>query len=234
MGHIHYRHLKHNITVNVTPPGLELSESFDAGNIPAGWSSNGGSWSDPGSVAQVTTSGSAWNTYSAQFADGSVAADVKITRSGPSAAGITFRTNNNGTQGYSLVLDQSAGKLRLLRDNTTEVASQALNVVSNRTYRLKVVTSGSSISCYLDGVLVFETTNSTYTSGQFGLYGNNGTLQFDNVLTEASPQSATLQFQANSFDTSNNVQVNQSCTDGSGAVCINYIQNGELGEIQQC
>lgn len=168
-----------NIVVNTTIPDLKAKENFNNGTL-TGWTASGGTWTNPGTCAQVVTTGDAWNTYSTTVSDLTISADVKIANG--NAVGLTFRNNGTGSTGYDLILDIVDNKLKLAKRPYVELASMNVNVKRNRTYTLKVEAVGSNIKCYLDGIKAFEYNDSSYTNGKFGMFGYESTAQIDNLL----------------------------------------------------
>lgn len=133
-----------------------------------------------------------WQNFTAEI-------DVTVIGSGISfASGLVYRTysgswqNNNDTYGYVAMI--STTELQLAHGTNsgsgsgvfTSVATASLSLASNSVHRLKVVVSGTSHMIYLDGVLLINTTDSTYTAaGYLGLrlFNNSGSTQsaaFDN------------------------------------------------------
>ncbi|OCT12572.1 hypothetical protein A8709_32675 [Paenibacillus pectinilyticus] len=92
-----------------------------------------------------------------------------------------------GVTGYDLILDSvdRGGVLKLAKRPYSEIKSDPVTVSLDKVYNLKVEAVGGSFNCYLDGVLMFTGSDSTYHSGQFGIFGFNGTLQFDNLRAVA-------------------------------------------------
>ncbi|HEY5583533.1 MAG TPA: hypothetical protein VIK78_03470 [Ruminiclostridium sp.] len=168
-----------DIVVNMTIPNLRAKDNFNNGTL-TGWTASGGTWTNPGTCAQVVTSGDAWNTYSTTASDITISADVKIVKG--NAVGLTFRNNGTGSTGYDLILDAVDNKLKLAKRPYIQLASMDVNVKYNRTYTLKVEAVGSNIKCYLDGIKAFEYNDSSYINGKFGMFGYASTAQIDNLL----------------------------------------------------
>ena len=67
-------------------------------------------------------------------------------------------------------------------NNWTEIQTATMTINRDTAYRLKVVTSGSSIKIYVDDVLKIDTADTTWTSGQIGLRCYKAAAEFDNIM----------------------------------------------------
>lgn len=133
-----------------------------------------------------------------QWADFTAEVDVTAQNTGANAqSGLVYRTtgwqNNNDTYAYMVGL--STTELQLGRGTNsssgggsfTAIGSPVtVSLTASSVHRLKVVASGSSHKIYLDGVLLINATDSTYTAaGYIGLrlFNNSGSTvsaAFDN------------------------------------------------------
>jgi hypothetical protein len=103
------------------------------------------------------------------------------------AVGIALRSSSDGTQGYALIIDQVDGVVKLASYPYIELASAPVNVCFQRTYALRLDAVGANFTAYLNGVAVFSATDSTYSSGYYGLFAYKSTSEFDNLLAKTSP-----------------------------------------------
>ncbi|WP_167357038.1 LamG-like jellyroll fold domain-containing protein [Paenibacillus pectinilyticus] len=111
----------------------------------------------------------------ASYQDFTYSVDVNSTK-GDSAA-ILFRSDPINTtilNGYSLVLDplqlnknnDATNETVKLYKNNTLIGKYALPLSTNTWYTVKIVATGSTIQCYINGSLYITATDSSYTSGK--------------------------------------------------------------------
>ncbi|HEY0828866.1 MAG TPA: hypothetical protein VGE40_12275 [Bacilli bacterium] len=170
------------VVVNLDVLKITASYNFDTNSL-AGYTSNGGTWSASGGKAKVTSTGDAWNIAVDTVGNHSVSADVKLVSG--NAAGVSIRTNSTGANGYDLILDRVDGLLKLVKRPYAVLASTPVNVSLQRTYNLELLAHGSTLEGYLNGVKVLEKWDTTYTSGQHGLFAYNSTSEYDNVVVKS-------------------------------------------------
>ena len=109
----------------------------------------------------------------------------KVTIHSGSAAALIFRASgtssfycfnvDNGGKFYKLWKRMSSGfaDLQVVSDSSIKL---------NKQYELKVVCAGSSIKCYVDGVLKISVTDSSFASGQLGLNVFNADATFSEII----------------------------------------------------
>lgn len=176
-------------TPAATPtPTPVFSDNFDDGNN-NGWSVHEGTWgvssgqyvcSSTDVEGKTTVTGSNYSNFTYE---------VDLTPTSTYSTGIMFRASNVGSgtynwQGYCANIRNSDNTVKLgkiISAAWTEIGTAAATISLNTTYKLKVVTSGSSIKVYLDGVLKIDTTDATYTSGLIGLRTSSASARYDNV-----------------------------------------------------
>ncbi|SFT24346.1 fibronectin type III domain-containing protein [Paenibacillus sp. BC26] len=178
--------------VQVDIPHLSFENNFDSANL-SDWSSlNGDSWTaDNGKLEAQSADGDLLLNDATQE-DLIYSTDIKLNEEG--AAGLSFRTNESGENGYDFVLDSKAGaegELKLATRQGKVLYSQPMNVNMNRTYTLKVIAAGPILMGYLDGTKVFHIVDSTYEEGHAGLYAQ-GRVSFDNGLANDSASSVAI------------------------------------------
>ena len=145
-----------------------------------GWNVIDGSWSDTaeGRVGSKTSNWRNGITIASQNGtDFTYEADVKVTGTG--GAAIIFRSQSQTTPYssgcYSLLIDDNYNWMHLYRFPYHRIALEGVTINKDQWYDLKVVTSGSSIKCYLNDNEIISATDSTYASGKFGLLVYDGT-----------------------------------------------------------
>lgn len=173
-----------DITLNVVAlenGTLLVDESFDSQLFPG--TQYGGIWSLEDGKAQAVTEGDGWYLSNNQFSDFALSAD--LTLKDGNAVGLTFRnTDNPSGNGYDLIIDAVDGKMKLCRrpyEAGWEIGSYTFSVEKNKPYHVDVIAEGDHFKVYLDGFLAIDATDSRYTSGRIGLFGNKSTAQMDNV-----------------------------------------------------
>lgn len=114
------------------------------------------------------------NTTTADFTDDHEAQIVASTLNTFDALGPVVRSSASGC--YCISVDGTAGSTRRVcrMDGTTKVVVGSVNItpVNGDTLKLRVV--GSTITAYVNGSLVDTITDSTYTTGQPGIFYNRG------------------------------------------------------------
>jgi len=178
--------------VEVTVAGTQaFTEDFDDGDA-AGWTPNGGVWSVADGKMRVeylvpNSWFDAWNIFDKQGDNFVYTGEVNLIEG--NSAGLSFRTNHNGTQGYDIIFSIYDG-LKLAKRPYSVIAvfndfTPELPKSLNFTYRIKVIADGPRIQVYLNDQPVIDATDSTYASGYFGLFAFQGTAEYDNlVVTE--------------------------------------------------
>jgi len=170
-------------TPTTTPCTLLFQDNFNSGTL-TGWTANKGSWLNPGTYMRGTnTLSGAWNIKNVSGSDFVYEGTVTL-RSG-NAVGLTFRSNSDGTQSYDLIMDYVDQEIKLSKRSPYQklVGAKRQGIVEyNRAYQLKVVAQGNLLEGYVDGrKLVYSTTDTTFSSGQFGVYVFRGSAEFDDL-----------------------------------------------------
>ncbi|MDD3224160.1 MAG: Ig-like domain-containing protein, partial [Clostridium sp.] len=98
-------------------------------------------------------------------------------------AGLVFGTCKGLANAYEFNINPSKGVVRLFdkKDGKDLVPVVKETLSSDKSYELKVVTSGTNIKAYLDGTKVFDTNITSYTGGNVGLDVLNGSADFQDV-----------------------------------------------------
>ncbi|WP_063870733.1 glycoside hydrolase [Paenibacillus sp. Root444D2] len=98
--------------------------------------------------------------------DGTISATAKHSELGADW-GIVFR-GTDYNHAYSFVFENDA--LFLRKNGTNLTKPKAFSAKLNQLYQLKIVLDGPHIQAYLDGELIFDVLDSTYSSGMVGLH----------------------------------------------------------------
>lgn len=172
-----------NVTVdekdNNGGDGPLLDENFDDGDL-AGWNANAGTWTNPGEYAQVDNLNftDAWNITNVVVDDFTYTG--KVTLNEGFSAGLSFRTNDNGSTGYDAIIDKGVLKLAIRPYNVLKQVDIPLEY--NKTHTMTIEGKGENIKVFLDGELKIEHNDSTYLSGKVGMYSFCSKATFDDLL----------------------------------------------------
>lgn len=173
-------------TVSATPGAVVFSDDFDDGQL-TGWTSNHGTWTNPGSYMQgVYESDTAWNVHSATASNLVYEGTVSIVSG--NAVGLTFRSSADGTSSYDVILDAVQNRFKISkRSPYSTLAYYDVTVERNHAYHIRVVANGSTITAYLDGVQRVMVPDSTFTSGQLGVMLHRSTATYDDLVAWSLP-----------------------------------------------
>ncbi|MGI5254761.1 glycoside hydrolase family 32 protein [Actinacidiphila glaucinigra] len=156
-------------------------------NLKGPWHAAGGAWTDVSGGKRASVGGDGF--YLSASSGGDAVYQGDLTLDTAQAAGLTFRANAQGA-GYTANIDTS-GVLKLWRPGR-DIATHATPITKGRTYHLKVQTDGSRIRVWLDNGTqpVIDATDTTYTSGVFGVNVFHGTATVQNLDTGTAGFSA--------------------------------------------
>ncbi|MGM0922265.1 MAG: GH32 C-terminal domain-containing protein [Bacillota bacterium] len=152
-----------------------------------GWQSINGEWTPhlDGTMGQSPAEQNTYRMAETAGADLVLEGDVKVDAEAPfGTAGLVFRGNGDGREGYMLTLDPNLNKIRLLDlkgDRTLGMAER--KVETDKTYHFEIHADGNDLKIYFDGYAdpVISVKDSAYSSGKFGLNVYNGTAYFQHV-----------------------------------------------------
>jgi hypothetical protein len=182
-------------TVLVTPASAAtlFSSTFESGT--SGWSKSGGDWTvvtDGSHVLQQTNTGTdkarqfagstGWTNYSVQ-------GRVKPLTFGSGGVAALAARAAGSTKMYRLALTgANRAELQYMNGGTITVLASAPQAVATGTwYTLRLDTSGSTISGYVNGTLVGTTTSTAITAGRAGLFTGHASARFDDItVTDSS------------------------------------------------
>ncbi|WP_139992566.1 beta-L-arabinofuranosidase domain-containing protein [Paenibacillus paridis] len=169
-------------------PGF-FEDHFNRSVINEKWQVVDGSWStEDGSMTAESGLGSKALIKETELQDGSIEGDISFPeRKGD--AGFLLRTisatpgADNVKGYYAGISAQGTGSVFLGRmDNKwTELKRASIPVNPGTVYRFKVSAVGSQIKFYVNGSLVLEQTDTTYTKGQAGVRLYQAKPTYDNV-----------------------------------------------------
>ena len=182
--------------VSVGSGGLSSNfESDTVGSNASGWTVASGTWSVyQGTTKTYRTTGTGLTTAGdTGWGDVTAQADV-YPESTTGGAAMLFRVQNSN-KFYQMELKTSGGvkKLAIWKNNSgswSQVAEWNYTWTNNTWYTLKIVTSGGSLTAFVNGTQVGTATDSTWTTGGIGLRTDTMAAQFDNV--KFVPEPATL------------------------------------------
>lgn len=99
-------------------------------------------------------------------------------------AGLVFGANKNLAKAYEFNIDPSKGVVRLFnKKDGKDLAPEVKETLSgDKSYELKVVTSGTNVKAYLDGTKVFDINVTGYIGGNVGLDVLDGSADFQDVF----------------------------------------------------
>jgi uncharacterized repeat protein (TIGR01451 family) len=163
-----------------------FSDNFNDGDL-AGWTSSGGTWTNPGTYMRGSRSdGYAWNMRAETGSN--VIYEGTVNLLSGKGAGLVARASSDGTSSYCAVLDAADNAFRLCIDHEGwYMHSYQMTVEYNHQYRIKFVLNGNWFNVYLDGVKRLTGSYNRYDSGQFGVMVWDGEAAFDNLEARSAP-----------------------------------------------
>lgn len=166
------------------------------------WTTISGKWADTINGKQGQSVGDAFILASNFGRNSLYEADIKVpdTDSHPDdpekdnienpigAGSLVFRSDPTAKNAYAINLNVRNNVIKLVKfvDGTgSELATYnndaKLKLRTNQNFHLKVAVVGNTITAYLDGQLVIDTKDQSYTQGYFGLNVRDTTAFFNNV-----------------------------------------------------
>jgi hypothetical protein len=192
-----------DLPANLTAPAV-LQDTF-AGTSPTGWTLSAGSQfaiTQSGTtrvLRQAETSSTATHTAlltASNRSNESIEADVRPTAFNGSDrwVGLATRYQDAGNHYYVTLRSSNVVRLRkLVNGAQVTLASAALPVTLNRTYRLRLESIGKHHRVYVDGVMLLDAIDGSFSSGRAGLLTYRAAADFDNVVVSPSPVTTILQ-----------------------------------------
>ncbi|MBD3225321.1 MAG: PKD domain-containing protein [Caldithrix sp.] len=153
-------------------------DDFENDTIHPAWSFVNGGWTETGGIMRQTTNyykngyinGSYAIAGSPLWSDYTLAADIYSTDN--DKIGMVFRYQD--AQNFYLFTWQRQGDRRYIKrfvdGQEVNLAADSVAYETNTWYHVQLVTEQTQIKCYVDSVLIFEVTDSTFATGKAGLY----------------------------------------------------------------
>lgn len=149
-----------------------------------GWDALQGEWSIGEKGYTGSSSGDAITLAAESGGDFTYEADISLAAD-TSASGLLFRSNGDATNAYIINFNAAEGRIALskLGSGRGEIAKYEVpeGIISGKTYHLAVGAKGTRFIVSLNGQKVIQAEDSTYASGQLGLFGHNGSSTFNRV-----------------------------------------------------
>jgi hypothetical protein len=184
-----------------TPPNM-LQETF-AGND-SRWTTSGGQWAIAQGASsrvyrQSDTNNAAVSTAvlaSAYWTNQSVQAEIRPSSFNGNDRWFGLATRYRNATNYYYVTLRSSGSVqvkRMLNGVFSTLASAPLTVTANRTYRVRLDSTGTNHRVYVDGELMLDVDDAGIASGRTALMAVKTAADFDNVV--ATPGTLTTIYQ---------------------------------------
>jgi fructan beta-fructosidase len=156
----------------------------------SGWTTVNGMWADTIDGKQGRSDGDSFILSSQFGTDFTYEADISIKDGNARGAGaLVFRSNKDAKNGYLANIDAKNDVVKFFKFENgfaTVIAEYPTSIDVNKKYHLKVVANGSNFKIYLDGRLVIDANDSTFTTGKFGLNVWDATATFQNVTQQVT------------------------------------------------
>ena len=174
-------------TSTTTAAGTLLSDDFEDGDT-AGWSFPAGTWGVRSAGSKVLGQAATGTTVALAGPPTWKDVDVRATASNTgdtgsgSAVAVLARAQDGGSH-YALVV-RDANKVELRRvvgGRATVLARVPFAAAQDRAFAVRLVVKGSTLSGYVDGVLLVSATDTTFAAGRAGVGTVNATATFDAV-----------------------------------------------------
>ncbi|MBY8879961.1 glycoside hydrolase family 32 protein [Actinacidiphila acidipaludis] len=142
------------------------------------WTPVSGTWTVTPAGLRGSSSGDGFYLSDRTGSDFTYQGDVSVTNG--AATGLTFRAGADGA-GYTATLD-TTGVVKLWRPGK-DIAVQSTPITEGRTYHLRIRTDGARIRVWLGSATdpVIDATDTTYTSGRFGVNAFGGNVVAQNL-----------------------------------------------------
>jgi hypothetical protein len=192
-----------DLPASFSQPGV-LQDTF-AGSTPTGWLLSAGSQFAIAQngvtrvLRQSQTTSTATHTAllsDSDWTNQSIEADVRPTAFNGSDrwVGLATRYQDAGNHYYVTLRFSNVIRLRkLVNGAQVTLASAALPVTLNRSYRLRLESIGRHHRVYADGALLLDAIDGDFASGRAGLLTYRAAADFDNVIVSPSPLTTVYQ-----------------------------------------
>jgi hypothetical protein len=199
------------------------------------WTLIQGVWSESLFGKVGTSSGDAIAIASEKAQDFVYEADIKIdgNKGGKGAGALMFRSNEDGSKSYVLNIDALNDVVTLFAFGAPLVERYKMDIKTDKIYHLKVVAKGTNLRVFLDDILVHNVTDSSYTEGHFGLLAWNASAQFNNIIVDKEPPTATVSYSITDPTNQNVVAAIRpsetvTVTNNGGSNQYTFEENGEF------
>jgi fructan beta-fructosidase len=148
-----------------------------------------GTWNELSSGKQGTATGDAFVVGTDKGYDSIYEGDLTVSSG---AGALVFRSDATATNAYLANVDVQNQLIKLwkkVNGTATVIAEYPTSLLPNQSYHLKVETAGSSIKVYVNNSLVINATDSSLSSGFYGMNVWNGTTTFQNVVQKTNQMS---------------------------------------------
>ncbi|WP_413789694.1 GH32 C-terminal domain-containing protein [Metabacillus rhizosphaerae] len=111
-------------------------------------------------------------------------ADVDLSKSENGVGSLVFRADANAKNGYFATLDSLNNELNIMKienGSASKLAEKTVSLETDKNYHVQVSTYDQNIKIYLDGKLIHNVNDSTFSKGQFGLHVSNSSVLFQDV-----------------------------------------------------
>lgn len=169
---------------------VDTGSDFESGQA-LGWTTNGGTWSvfEDGSKVYGQSDINATNVSSvngiSSLKNYEVQASVKAASfNGTAGIGLDARYQDaNNLYNFQYYTNGGIIKIQKCVEGTwTTLASKAYTFNTGTWYQIKAITNGSSLEFWVNGVKELTATDTSFTTGKFGLYSHRADARFDNVI----------------------------------------------------
>lgn len=165
-----------------TPTNLQMGATVSNGT----WTVNNGTYNGIETKYAIASS----LISNEDLSDFSLSADFRIDSG--TYAGIVFRSVN--ASNYYAALISSNGKYddiyKIVNGTLILIEHSTGPSIGNNWTSLQLDASGNQFSLYLNGELIFSTSDSLFTSGKVGVLVDNSMSSFDNITIEQTPNIA--------------------------------------------
>lgn len=150
------------------------------------WTNVNGSWENTMDGKSGTSTEDAF-VMSGQTGDNFFyEANIEISgeKGGNGAGSLVFRADPHATNGYMANIDALNDTIKIMKIENGDIsilAEKTINLDSDKRYHLKASTHGKNIKIFLDGNLIHDVNDSTFSSGHFGLNVWNSSTLFQDV-----------------------------------------------------
>ncbi len=161
---------------------VEFKNTSNFANNLSKWKVVNGKWEDTIDGKSGTSTENAF-IMSGQTGDNFLyEADIEVAGNGTGS--LVFRADANAANGYIANIDPLNDKLKILKvenGNISVLAEKTAPLDTDKRHHLKVSTYGENIKMYVDGNLIHDVNDATFSSGNFGLHLWNSSVLFQDV-----------------------------------------------------